>query len=289
MVIDAGRRAAVCLAATAVATGLCALLSPAGPAIADQSWPTRVSAHYKVVVAGFELGKFQFTSSLNGSEYALSGQAHLTWGFGMFHWTSTTRSSGSVAGDHVVPAGYTLDYKINSQSGSVNLAFQNDAVTRIDIQPGDPPAAGTVPLKDHHMKAVFDPMSALMALSRGSAANPCGRRIALFEGRQRFELALSFRRQEKVVEAKPSGQPAIAYVCRVQYIPVAGHKLNKATQDMASNAGIEVALRPVPSANLLVPTRITIPTALGNAEIVLSRVDIVAPGNRQIALNGSGQ
>ena len=127
-----------------------ATLAPAfcAPAQADPTWPTRVTASYKVVVAGFELGTFQFTSSLNGSEYALSGQAHLTWGFGMFHWTSTTRSSGSVAGDHVAPAGYVFDYKTNSKSGSVNLEFRDDAVSSVKLVPPTPPTAGTVPLSD---------------------------------------------------------------------------------------------------------------------------------------------
>ena len=265
-----------------------ALVVQSAPAAADQTWPTRVSASYKVIVAGFELGRFQFNSTMTGSDYALTGTGDMTWGFGMFHWHSTTRSSGTVTGDRVAPSAYAFDYKTNSKAGSVNIGFKNDAVSNVAIVPAVPPSAGAVPLQDHQLKAVFDPMSALIALARGVAGNatsdPCGRRISIFEGRQRFDLALSFRRQEKVTESRPSGQPGVAYVCRVQYIPVSGHKLNKNTTMMASNTGIEVAFRPVPAANMQVPSRITIPTPYGTAELLLNRVDIVAPGNRQIAL-----
>jgi hypothetical protein len=131
---------------------------------------------------------------------------------------------------------------------------------------------------------VLDPMTAILALSRGSATNPCGRRISIFDGKQRFDLALSFLRFDNVTEARPSGQPGVAFVCRVQYIPVAGYKNNTETQAMASNTGIEVAFRPVPSANLLIPYQITIPTIVGSAVLSSQRVDIVAPDNQQIAL-----
>ena len=266
------------------ATLAAGLLWLGSPATADETWAPRVSATYKVVAAGFDLGKFTFTSTLTGHDYVLTGNGELSWGMGLLSWTSVTRSSGSVDGDHVAPAGYTLDYKTQARSGSVKLGFQHDAVTSVSVVPPSPPAAGTVPLKEHHLKSVFDPMSAIIALARGHAANPCGRRIAIFDGRQRFDLALSFRRQEKVVEARPSGQPVIAYVCRVQYTPVAGYPPSRNTQAMAATAGIEVALRPIPTANLLVPHRITIPTMIGTVELLATRVDITAPGNRQIAL-----
>ena len=53
---------------------------------------------------------------------------------------------------------------------------------------------------------------------------------------------------------------------------------------MAANDGIEVALRPIPSANMLVPYQINIPTMAGYASIVSKRVEISSPGKPQIAL-----
>jgi hypothetical protein len=53
---------------------------------------------------------------------------------------------------------------------------------------------------------------------------------------------------------------------------------------MAANDAIEVALRPVPSANVFVPYQISIPTMAGSATIVSKRVEIVSPGKPQIAM-----
>jgi hypothetical protein len=131
---------------------------------------------------------------------------------------------------------------------------------------------------------VLDPLSAVMALTRAQSSSPCGRKISIFDGKQRFDLLFSFRRRERVPETRPSGQPGIGYVCRVRYIPIAGHRNNDETRQMAGNTGIEVALRPVPSANLLIPYKITIPTIAGAAVLTSQRVDITTAGMRQIAL-----
>jgi hypothetical protein len=67
-------------------------------------------------------------------------------------------------------------------------------------------------------------------------------------------------------------------------LPIAGHKIDGDTKFMAANDAIEVALRPVPSANVFVPYQISIPTMAGSATIVSKRVEIVSPGKPQIAM-----
>ena len=123
-----------------------------------------------------------------------------------------------------------------------------------------------------------------MVVARGSNPNPCDRRLPIFDGKERFDLVLSYKGQMKVSEQQPSGQPAMAHVCRVKYQPIAGHKVDTETSFMATTDAIEVALRPVPSANVLIPYQITIPTMVGYATLVAKRVEIETPGKPQIAL-----
>jgi hypothetical protein len=123
-----------------------------------------------------------------------------------------------------------------------------------------------------------------MVVARGSNPNPCDRRLPIFDGKERFDLVLSYKGQMKVNEQQPSGQPAIAHVCRVKYQPIAGHKVDTENSFMATTDAIEVALRPIPSANVLIPYQITIPTLVGYATLVSKRVEIETPGKPQIAL-----
>lgn len=271
-----------------LATVLVVLTAPATGhgATSERAWPPRLNAHYKVSVAGFDLGSFTFAATVKGATYELAADAKLSWGLGLYTWTSTTRGAGAITGETIRPDSYKYDYKLSTRTGGVRLAFKHGDISSVEVtpKPEAEPAVEITPLSPQHLKNAFDPISALLVLARKSSDNPCDKRISVFEGKQRFELVMSFLRQEKIKETRPSGQPALAFVCRVRYLPVAGHKKNKATQAWADNTGMEVALRPVPSAHLLVPHRMTIPTPFGTATIMASHVEIVTPGDNRIAL-----
>ncbi len=260
------------------------VVSAASPSLANDSWSPSVTAVYKLRMAGIELATFNFNSTVKGESYTLAGQGKLSWGLGLYKYSGAFTGNGTLAGDEVRPAAYAYDWQVNKKSGSVKLGFARGSVTSVEIQPPHSPSPEVVPLKSEHLRSVFDPLTALIALSRYRGGDPCDRKISLFEGKQRFDLVLTPHREEKVLEPKPSGQPVVAHVCRVRYVPVAGHKTNRETQAAIKAEGIEVALRPIPQANLLVPYRITIPTPLGAAVLTAQRVDITGPGNRQIAL-----
>lgn len=253
-------------------------------AAAETGWAPKLTAVYKLRMAGMELGTFNFNSTVKGEDYALAGHGKLGWGFGMYTYNGSFSSAGKIERDQVRPSSYAYDWKVNRKAGLVRLGFVGGSPKSIEIVPPQEPSPEVVPVLPEHLKAVFDPLSALLALSRLRAGDPCDRKIAVYEGKQRFDLVLAAYRLERIVEAKPSGQPVGAHVCRAKYVPVSGHKFNKETQAMVKADGIEVALRPVPSANLLVPYRITIPTPLGTAVLTAQRVEITAQGDKLIAL-----
>lgn len=257
-------------------------LAAALPANAE-SWPTRVDAAYRVGFNGFDIGKFEFRADVSGASYTVQGEARLSALLGAFKWQGDTRASGQLAGISPKPAGYTFDFKGIGKEGSIKLGFQQGNVASVTSLPMKPPAPETVPIRDQHLKDVLDPLSAVMALSRTSNANPCGRRFPVFDGKQRFDLVLSFLRQQAVAETRPSGQPGVAFVCRVRYVPIAGHNMTEETKHMASSEGIELWMRPVPTAGIFVPYLISIPTGAGTATLTAEQINI-ATRNEQIAL-----
>jgi hypothetical protein len=271
---------------TGLALGFClaAAACPSGRAWAGEAWPTRVTAAYKVTFNGFNVGSFRFESTVNGRQYVLDGNAELSALLGIFKWKGVTRSTGTISGDDPKPAAYDFDYKANSKTGSVAMSFSDGRVAKTTLVPPNHPSKEAIPVQEQHLKDVLDPLSAIMALSHGQSTNPCGRKVSIFDGKQRFDLLLSFRRQSKVTEAVPSGQPGIGYVCLVRYMPIAGHKPNEKSNIVAGDSGIEVAFRPIPSANLLVPYQINIPTLVGSAKLTAERVEITGPGMKEIAL-----
>ena len=249
-------------------------LATVTPAAAE-GWPSRVDATYRISFNGFDVGKFEFKADVTGSTYTAQGEARLSALLGAFKWEGDTRSAGHVAGLNPRPAGYTFDYRGIGKEGSIKLGFQAGKVASITNLPPQPPAPDAVPIKDTQLKDVLDPLSAVLALSRTGGSNPCGRRLAIFDGKQRFDLVFTYLRQQAVAETKPSGQPGVAVVCRVNYVPIAGHRMTEETRHMATTEGIEVMLRPVPSAALFVPYQISIPTVAGSATLTSERISIV--------------
>ncbi|MGE3064534.1 MAG: DUF3108 domain-containing protein [Hyphomicrobiaceae bacterium] len=252
-----------------------------------ETWPAEVRAVYDVNFNGLNVGTFEFRSDTDGRTYTLQANAQLSvW---LYKWNGQTRSSGRILNQGPHPAAFTFDFKSDSKvgsarSGSLMMGFNGDAVTNVTHVPPAKIKPGTVPVTEANLKNVLDPMSAVLAMSRGSTANPCGRRLPIFDGKQRFDLLLTYRGQTNVTEQQPSGQPGTAYICRVRYIPIAGHKQDDETRFMAQSNDIEIVLRPVPSANVFVPYQINIPTMAGTASLVAKRVDITTPSRQAIAL-----
>jgi hypothetical protein len=251
--------------------------------VSSRTWAPHVSASYRVAFNGFDVGRFNFQSSIKGASYSLQGHAELSALLGAFQWSGMTRTSGKLSGDNPRPAGYGFDFSGTGRSGSVKMGFAGNAITSLSVYPTMPPLPGTLPVKDSHLKDVLDPLSAVIALSRGNLDNPCARRLSIFDGKQRFDLVLSPKGIERVGEARPGSQPDIVHVCRIRYVPIAGFAPSDEVQAM-SRAAIEVSLRPVPSANLLVPHQITIPTSAGTATLTAERVSITTPAQTYIAL-----
>jgi hypothetical protein len=265
-----------------VAAGLAMASAPAS-AQASDPWPQQVDAVYRIAINGFDIGRFTFRAEFEGNTYKAQSNANISALLGAFWWKGASRSSGSIAALAPRPRGYTFDYDGTGKSGAVKLGFQQGTVTSISVTPQLPAEPGTVPLLESHLPGALDPLSTVIALSRTTQDNPCNRRLAVFDGKQRFDLVLAFVRQERVAETRPSGQPGVASVCRVRYVPVGGYH-PEATRAMAQAQAIEISLRPVPSAGLFVPYQISIPTAAGTATLVSEKVQIVTR-REQIALS----
>jgi hypothetical protein len=267
-----------------LSASLVALWTLDAPACAD-TWPASVRAVYEVNLNGFNIGSFEFQSEAESQSYTLSANARFSLLLGAFTWNSETRSFGLIVNEAPKPASFSFDYKSSVKAGSTKVGFSDGIVTNVKQQPPIPAKRDTIPLREQHLKGVLDPLSAVMVLSRGPSTNPCDRRLPIFDGKERFDLVFTYKRQMTVAEHQSSGLPGIAYVCRVKYMPIAGHESDREASMMASSDAIEVALRPVPSANVFVPYMITIPTIIGSATIISKRIDIASPGKPQIAIS----
>ena len=259
--------------------------SMSGTSLSAEGWPARVSATFQVEFAGVDVGTFDFNSTTGGGTYALKGNGNLSLLFGALKWTGTGESSGKLDADAIHPTAFVSTYKSSAKTGGTRMVYTGDTVSSVLHDPPKGPKEGTIPVLPQHLMNVLDPMSAVLAMSKGTSGNPCSRRIPVYDGRARFDLILQPRGTVQLSETKPSGQPGTGYVCRIKYVPIAGHKPDDETRAMAHSTEIEIVLRPIPSANVFVPYKVTIPTMAGSAVLKAKRVDITTSAQQVIALS----
>jgi hypothetical protein len=253
-----------------------------GPAALAQD-PRSVKADYEVSFAGVTVGDFAFDAAIEGRSYTIKSATSIELLFGALKWTSQSVSDGAVHGD-VAPEAFSFSYRSNRKAYRTSMRFARGDVVAVDNRPPVKPSRKRVPLKPEHLKGVLDPMSAIMAMTRGSKRNPCDRSVEVFEGRMRFKLTLEDKGRRRIRERGNSGQPRLGVACRIRVTPIAGHKRDKAMRQIAASRDIEVVLRPVPDANLWVPYLITVPTGYGTVAIASRRVEIIGGRRQRIAL-----
>jgi hypothetical protein len=133
----------------------------------------------------------------------------------------------------------------------------------------DPPVVPSperVPLTEAHRRGVADPMTASLVRVPGNGdtlvPQACQRTLAVFDGRMRYDLQLSFKRLDRVKSEKGYQGPVV--VCSVHFLPIAGHIPDRAAiKYLTELRDIELWLAPIAGTRVMVPYRVSVPTPLG--------------------------
>ena len=167
------------LAAVAVMTlGLGGHL-PTGNALAENSLSaaSRITAVYRVDLAGFNLGNFNLTTVFRGDDYEMRGEARFSILQGLvYQWNGTTASTGRVTSAGPEPAMYALSYSDGGRkTEQLRMTFGAGAVTEVQIVPDKMPNPRDIPVT----KAA--------ARRRGRSDERCLLECALGESERRSE------------------------------------------------------------------------------------------------------
>jgi len=251
-----------------------------------------IQAAYNVRYNGMGLGQLKFNAHIRGGVYSMSTDTDLKVPllgsiFESLSWRGITRTKGTIRHNHPHPKNYYFSFRSSKKRGKVNMEFAHDAVSRVDRIPKKHLSSAYVQVQPHHLKNVMDPMSAVMMISRKgrSHRSVCNNTIPVYDGLQRFNLRLSYKRSVRVRRSQSGGYAGPVIVCKVRYEPVSGYKPHKKDLVfMARNKGIELWLMPLPRSRNYAPYRFVIPLPIGTAEADLDHFNIRHKNGRRIAL-----
>ncbi len=237
---------------------------------------TRLDAHYAIKVARITVGKSELLVTIGAAAFtsAASGQAS-----GMLRILASgegaLRTTGAVVDGALVPASFILTTTSDKERDAVKMTIDGGNVKDLTAETSAP-QDDRVPVTEADRKGIVDPLTALLIRAEATgdvvAADACKRTLPIFDGRRRFDLALSFKRIEAV---KATGYAGPAVVCAVALRPIAGHhRDSKLLKYLTDGRDIELVFAPIAGTRLLAPFRLSIMSLLGN--LVIEATDFTA-------------
>lgn len=233
-------------------------------------------SRFTIKFAGLKVGTAKFNVTFDDATYTMRGVGKSS---GIVSWitdaSGSVESTGTLKDNQIRPKVHKASMKEDKKKQeSLLLAFAGGKVSEIKfdtIKPRKPRVAPRyVPLQTQHMAAVLDPVSSLIVPMSGKDARDgrkvCGRTLPVFDGEMRFDMKLSYKGTKPI---STNGYSGHAYVCRMRFVPIAGHKKDQRTvKEMAKNKHMEIWLAPMQGVSVFSPIRIKVGTSWGNFDAV---------------------
>lgn len=268
------RMRSLCLTAIPAAVLAVSVLVASGQPVAAQQ-AGKLEATYTASLGGIPVGRGNWLVDVNGNRYSATVRGGTV---GLLRIFASGEGNGSVRGSFGAASSaiYASLLKTEKKTDSVKLLVNNGVVKDAAVEPPIEPDDERVPITDVHRRGVADPLSASILRVPGTAAalgpEAC-HTTAVFDGRTRYDLQLSYKRMDHVRSDKGYEGPVV--VCAVYFKPIAGFILSRtAVKYLMQQRDMEVWLAPMAGTRVVVPYRVSIPTPIGLA--VLEANDFVS-------------
>ncbi|HVY90627.1 MAG TPA: DUF3108 domain-containing protein [Hyphomonadaceae bacterium] len=231
------------LLTVAIAAGgfLAAPMAGNGAISAIMARPTRLEVKYEAVAPVMLMGRQKVASAALTADFTATGYRIAANGKAesLIDWITGTPSFGIVSTGLLTPLGlYPGRYDSFTRNGKkdrhVIVDFAPDDVA-ISVSPKFGDWGFPQPTQDQKLEA-SDPLTAIAELTlrrRATPTNPCGGPMRIFDGRQRYDLVLTFAGR---LNWKSGAYKGPAIKCSVEYVEIAGFK-NKSAEQRAKDRG----------------------------------------------------
>ncbi|HEY7664443.1 MAG TPA: DUF3108 domain-containing protein [Xanthobacteraceae bacterium] len=227
----------------------------------------KLDARYTVSLAGLPIGHGAWVISI-GNDYFSASANGATSGLLQIFTSGVGESTarGGVSGGQPIPSNYAARIVADHKTDEVRMVISAGAVKEFRVEPPTVAGPDRVPLTEAHRHGISDPMtgSLIRVPGNGDTLVPqaCQRTLAIFDGRMRYDLQLTFKRLEQVRSQK--GYQGGVVVCAVRFSPIAGYVRDRAAiKYLVQLRDIEMWLAPIAGTRVMVPYRASVPTPIG--------------------------
>ncbi len=238
-----------------------------------------ISLSYTITVAGLHVGNINVDGVFNEVGYALTLSGTTA---GLSRWMADSSAwmavNGTFRGTRALPARFEIGIAEDGIAAEAQIMLADRSVMDLHVIPGLEAGLDIVPLTLDHVQNVVDPMSALFVpiehQETVTGEEACNRTLSVFDGWQRFDIAMFYRRTEPVFGARDA-YAGPAFTCSARYVPIAGHSLTRpAIAFMSDNQRLEAQLIPAADVGILIPFKLLVGTEIGDLIIRLDELDV---------------
>ena len=241
----------------------------------------RLKARYTISMTGVPIGQINWFVDIDDKRYTTSANGKASGVLSVLvNGEGSVATRGNVADGDLAPSHYTSNITDDEGKSELRMTFDNGVVTELAGQL-PPPKPDRVPISDADRRGVTDPLSAMLIPGKLGgdplARANCDHELAIFDGLRRYNLALSFKRIDKVKLDHGNSWPIL--VCGVVLKPIAGYRPDSMlVKYVAGRRNMELWLGAVAGTPVIAPIRVLMPTLIGTLEIQATQFEAgVAP------------
>lgn len=245
-----------------------ALLSTVNPVRAENVDST---AGYLLSLGGINIATADIKLTDTGSHYDVTADATVT-GLGsvVASGTAKVEASGLSTPSGLAPQKFDLLTRAHDEDFSVDVQFAHGNVDAFVVTPPLVDNVNRVPIERSQLTDVGDMLSAFILKGRGLDASLCDRRMHIFTGVERFDVAMSYLGDDKATSLRTAYQGPVVQ-CRVKYTPISGHfTTSEMTDYLAKSDRIFIWYAPMGTTGYFIPYRVLLGTSVGDLSMVLT-------------------
>jgi hypothetical protein len=260
------RRTATAIAGALILILILIVAASAMPAQAQ----VRLKARYTISMTGVSIGHINWFVDIDDKRYTTSANGKASGVLSVLvNGEGSVVTRGVIADGRLAPSHFTSNITDDEGKSELRMTFEDGVVTELAGQQ-PPPTPDRVPVKEADRRGVADPLSAMLipvkAAGDALATANCERVLAIFDGRRRYDLTLSFKRLDKVTIERGFSGPVL--VCGVVLKPIAGYRADSMiVKYVAGRRNMELWFAPIAGTSIIAPVRVLMPTLIGTLRI----------------------
>jgi hypothetical protein len=250
----------------------------------------KLKAHYTIAMTGVTIGEIVWLVDIGDTTYTTTASGKASGVLSkLVNGQGAVAAHGTIAADRLNPSSFTSTITDDDGTITSQITFTNGVATET-VVPQPPARTDRVPVTEADRRSVADPLSAVLmpAQLNGDtmAASDCNRTLKVFDGRRRYNLALSYNRMDNVKIVRGYSGPVL--VCGVVLQPIAGYRTDSMiVKYVANQRNMELWFAPIAGTSVEAPVRVVMPTLIGTLKIQADQFEAVAAPPRLVPVETS--